>query len=202
MNQARRPTAVRSLSSVLSTEQKPAKTRIPPASARPRSATRHSLARLPIHRTRELFYVRPTMLAETSLQGDLHRGPPYVGSTLFDFRPPAETHMGNLHRLGRQNRISVSVKENRLVWSGALATAGGVVFLSERSNATSMRSMPSRQGTLQVNTRPSIIGNVTTYENGGRHRSRAVPRGGWRALSWQLSDQTRPTASRGRRLQR
>src|SRR6266513_191224 len=56
-------------------------------------------------------------------------GQPYVGATLSMYPPPGETHMGNFIAWdGKTGKIVWSNKELFSVWSGALATAGGVVF--------------------------------------------------------------------------
>src|SRR5229473_2435773 len=56
-------------------------------------------------------------------------GQPYVGATLSMYPPPGETNMGNFIAWdGKTGKIAWSNKEQFSVWSGALATAGGVVF--------------------------------------------------------------------------
>ena len=56
-------------------------------------------------------------------------GQPYVGATLSMYPPQGETNMGNFIAWdARTGKIVWSVKEQFSVWSGALATAGGVVF--------------------------------------------------------------------------
>jgi PQQ-dependent dehydrogenase (methanol/ethanol family) len=56
-------------------------------------------------------------------------GQPYVGATLSMYPPQGETHMGNFIAWdGKTGKIVWSNKEQFSVWSGALATAGGVVF--------------------------------------------------------------------------
>ena len=56
-------------------------------------------------------------------------GQPYVGATLSMYPPPGETNMGNFIAWdARTGKIVWSKKEQFSVWSGALATAGDVVF--------------------------------------------------------------------------
>lgn len=56
-------------------------------------------------------------------------GQPYVGATLSMYPPQGDTHMGNFIAWdGKTGKIVWSNKEQFSVWSGALATAGGVVF--------------------------------------------------------------------------
>src|SRR6476661_1589768 len=56
-------------------------------------------------------------------------GQPYVGATLSMYPPPGDDHMGNFIAWdNKTGKIAWSNKEQFSVWSGALATAGGVVF--------------------------------------------------------------------------
>ena len=56
-------------------------------------------------------------------------GQPYVGATLSMYPPPGKTNMGNFIAWdARTGKIVWSLPEQFSVWSGALATAGGVVF--------------------------------------------------------------------------
>ena len=56
-------------------------------------------------------------------------GQPYVGATLSMYPPPGEIHMGNFIAWdARSGKIVWSNKEQFSVWSGALATAGNLVF--------------------------------------------------------------------------
>src|SRR5580704_13446776 len=56
-------------------------------------------------------------------------GQPYVGASLSMFPPPGETHMGNFIAWdAKTGKIVWSNKEQFSVWSGALSTAGGIVF--------------------------------------------------------------------------
>ena len=57
-------------------------------------------------------------------------GQPYVGATLVDVSAEGRQQHGQFHCLGwrRRARSSGRIPEQFSVWSGALATAGGVVF--------------------------------------------------------------------------
>jgi lanthanide-dependent methanol dehydrogenase len=56
-------------------------------------------------------------------------GQPYVGATLSMYPPPGENHMGNFIAWdARTGKIVWSNKEQFSVWSGALVTAGNVVY--------------------------------------------------------------------------
>jgi len=56
-------------------------------------------------------------------------GQPYVGATLSMYPPKGDTNMGNFIAWdARTGKIVWSDPEQFSVWSGALATAGGVVF--------------------------------------------------------------------------
>ena len=78
-------------------------------------------------------------------------GQPYVGATLSMFPPPGETNMGNFIAWdGKTGKIVWSNKEQFSVWSGALATAGGVVFYGTLEGLSEGCRCQDGQGTLQV----------------------------------------------------
>ncbi len=71
-------------------------------------------------------------------------GQPYVGATLSMYPPPGEDHMGNFIAWdARTGKIVWSKKEQFSVWSGALATAGNVVFYGTLEGVTSRQPMPT-----------------------------------------------------------
>src|SRR6185503_13297144 len=56
-------------------------------------------------------------------------GQPYVGSTVSMYPPSGETNLGNFIAWDAgTGKIVWSIREDYSVWSGALATAGDVVF--------------------------------------------------------------------------
>jgi PQQ-dependent dehydrogenase (methanol/ethanol family) len=87
-------------------------------------------------------------------------GQPYVGATLRMYPPPGEKNTGNFIAWdARTGKIAWSVPEQFSVWSGALATAGGVVFYGTLEGylkavdafaAACGGHLQDRQGALQV----------------------------------------------------
>ena len=124
-------------------------------------------------------------------------GQPYVGATLSMYPPQGETHMGNFIAWdARTGKIVWSVKEQFSVWSGALATAGGVVFYGTLEGYLKAVDAKTGKELYKFKTPSGIIGNVTTYENKrqavhcdplrrrrlGRHRPCGRPDGSDRRL--------------------
>ncbi|MGY4378197.1 PQQ-dependent dehydrogenase (methanol/ethanol family) [Bradyrhizobium sp. i1.3.6] len=96
-------------------------------------------------------------------------GQPYVGATLSMYPPQGETHMGNFIAWdGKTGKIVWSNKEQFSVWSGALATAGGVVFYGTLEGYLKAVDAKTGKELYKFKTPSGIIGNVTTYENGGK----------------------------------
>src|SRR5499426_2530613 len=95
-------------------------------------------------------------------------GQPYVGATLSMYPPPGESNMGNFIAWdGKTGKIVWSVPEQFSVWSGALATAGGVVFYGTLEGYLKAVDAKTGKELYKFKTPSGIIGNVTTYEHGG-----------------------------------
>ena len=111
-------------------------------------------------------------------------GQPYVGATLSMFPPPGETHMGNMIAWdNKTGKIVWSVKEQFSVWSGALATAGGVVFYGTLEGYLKAVDAKTGKELYKFKTSSGIIGNVTTYEQGGRQYVAVLSGvGGWAGI--------------------
>src|SRR5882672_8218935 len=111
-------------------------------------------------------------------------GQPYVGATLSMYPPAGETHMGNFIAWdGKTGKIVWSVKEQFSVWSGALATAGGVVFYGTLEGYLKAVDAKTGKELYKFKTPSGIIGNVTTYENGGRQYIAVLSGvGGWAGI--------------------
>ena len=78
-------------------------------------------------------------------------GQPYVGATLSMYPPPGQNNMGNFIAWdAKTGKIVWSVPEQFSVWSGALATKGGVVFYGTLGRLPEGGRCQDRQGTLQV----------------------------------------------------
>jgi lanthanide-dependent methanol dehydrogenase len=125
-------------------------------------------------------------------------GQPYVGATLSMYPPPGETNMGNFIAWdGKTGKIVWSNKEQFSVWSGALATAGGVVFYGTLEGYLKAVDAKSGKELYKFKTPSGIIGNVTTYEQGGRQYVAVLSGvGGWAGIGL-AAGLTDPTAGLG-----
>jgi lanthanide-dependent methanol dehydrogenase len=111
-------------------------------------------------------------------------GQPYVGATLSMYPPPGETHMGNFIAWdNKTGKIVWSNPERFSVWSGALATAGGVVFYGTLEGYLKAVDAKTGKELYKFKTPSGIIGNVTTYEQGGRQYVAVLSGvGGWAGI--------------------
>ncbi|KAA0071486.1 lanthanide-dependent methanol dehydrogenase XoxF5 [Tardiphaga sp. P9-11] len=125
-------------------------------------------------------------------------GQPYVGATLSMYPPPGETHMGNFIAWdNKTGKIVWSNKEQFSVWSGALATAGGVVFYGTLEGYLKAVDAKTGKELYKFKTPSGIIGNVTTYENNGRQYIAVLSGvGGWAGIGL-AAGLTDPTAGLG-----
>ena len=125
-------------------------------------------------------------------------GQPYVGATLSMYPPPCESHMGNFIAWdGKTGKIAWSNKEPFSVWSGALATAGGVVFYGTLEGYLKAVDAKTGKELYKFKTPSGIIGNVTTYENGGKQYVAVLSGvGGWAGIGL-AAGLTDPTAGLG-----
>lgn len=112
-------------------------------------------------------------------------GQPYVGATLSMF-PAPNSHGGMGNFIAWDNtkgKIVWSLKEPFSVWSGALATAGDVVFYGTLEGY--LKAVDSKTGKelYKFKTPSGIIGNVTTYEHGGKQYIAILSGvGGWAGI--------------------
>ncbi|MCK1337996.1 PQQ-dependent dehydrogenase (methanol/ethanol family) [Bradyrhizobium sp. LB1.3] len=125
-------------------------------------------------------------------------GQPYVGATLSMYPPQGETHMGNFIAWdGKTGKIVWSNKEQFSVWSGALATAGNVVFYGTLEGYLKAVDAKTGKELYKFKTPSGIIGNVTTYENGGKQYIAVLSGvGGWAGIGL-AAGLTDPTAGLG-----
>src|SRR6266550_283480 len=125
-------------------------------------------------------------------------GQPYVGATLSMYPPPGESHMGNFIAWdGKTGKIVWSVNEQFSVWSGALATAGGVVFYGTLEGYLKAVDAKTGKELYKFKTPSGIIGNVTTYEQGGKQYVAVLSGvGGWAGIGL-AAGLTDPTAGLG-----
>ncbi|NOJ39230.1 lanthanide-dependent methanol dehydrogenase XoxF5 [Bradyrhizobium australiense] len=125
-------------------------------------------------------------------------GQPYVGATLSMYPPQGESHMGNFIAWdGKTGKIVWSNKEQFSVWSGALATAGGVVFYGTLEGYLKAVDAKTGKELYKFKTPSGIIGNVTTYEHGGKQYVAVLSGvGGWAGIGL-AAGLTDPTAGLG-----
>jgi PQQ-dependent dehydrogenase (methanol/ethanol family) len=111
-------------------------------------------------------------------------GQPYVGATLSMYPPPGETNMGNFIAWdNKTGKIVWSNPERFSVWSGALATAGGVVFYGTLEGYLKAVDAKTGKELYKFKTPSGIIGNVTTYEQGGKQYVAVLSGvGGWAGI--------------------
>ena len=111
-------------------------------------------------------------------------GQPYVGATVSMYPPPGETNMGNFIAWdARTGKIVWSDTEQFSVWSGALATAGNVVFYGTLEGYLKAVDAKTGKELYKFKTPSGIIGNVMTYEHGGKQYVAVLSGvGGWAGI--------------------
>jgi lanthanide-dependent methanol dehydrogenase len=111
-------------------------------------------------------------------------GQPYVGATLSMYPPPGDSHMGNFIAWdAKTGKIVWSDKEQFSVWSGALATAGNVVFYGTLEGYLKAVDAKTGKELYKFKTPSGIIGNVMTYEHGGKQYVAVLSGvGGWAGI--------------------
>ena len=84
---------------------------------------------------------------------------------------------------GKTGKIVWSNKEQFSVWSGALATAGGVVFYGTLEGYLKAVDAKTGKELYKFKTPSGIIGNVMTYEHGGKQYIAVLSGvGGWAGI--------------------
>jgi PQQ-dependent dehydrogenase (methanol/ethanol family) len=111
-------------------------------------------------------------------------GQPYVGATLSMYPAPGGNHLGNFIAWDAgKGEIVWSLPEPFSVWSGALATAGGVVFYGTLEGY--LKAVDAETGALlyKFKTPSGIIGNVMTYMHDGKQHIGVLSGiGGWAGI--------------------
>ena len=125
-------------------------------------------------------------------------GQPYVGATLSMYPPPGQTNMGNFIAWdGKTGKIVWSDPELFSVWSGALATAGNVVFYGTLEGYLKAVDAKTGKELYKFKTPSGIIGNVTTYQHGGKQYIAVLSGvGGWAGIGL-AAGLTKPTDGLG-----
>lgn len=112
-------------------------------------------------------------------------GQPYVGATLAMY-PAPDSHggMGNFIAWnGKTGQIEWSLPEQFSVWSGALATAGNVVFYGTLEGYLKAVDATTGEELYKFKTPSGIIGNVMTYTQAGKQYVAILSGvGGWAGI--------------------
>ncbi|SMF80240.1 PQQ-dependent dehydrogenase, methanol/ethanol family [Tistlia consotensis] len=111
-------------------------------------------------------------------------GQPYVGATLSMYPPEGDKNMGNFIAWdASKGKIVWSLPERFSVWSGALATAGDVVFYGTLEGYLKAVDAKTGKELYKFKTPSGIIGNVTTYEHNGKQYIAVLSGvGGWAGI--------------------
>jgi PQQ-dependent dehydrogenase (methanol/ethanol family) len=111
-------------------------------------------------------------------------GQPYVGATLSMYPAPGGDHLGNFIAWdAAKGEIVWSLPEPFSVWSGALATAGDIVFYGTLEGY--LKAVDAETGALlyQFKTPSGIIGNVNTWMHNGKQYVGVLSGvGGWAGI--------------------
>jgi PQQ-dependent dehydrogenase (methanol/ethanol family) len=112
-------------------------------------------------------------------------GQPYVGATLSMF-PAPNSHggMGNFIAWdATKGEIKWSLPEQFSVWSGALATAGDIVFYGTLEGYLKAVDAATGEELYKFKTPSGIIGNVATYQHDGKQYIAVLSGvGGWAGI--------------------
>jgi lanthanide-dependent methanol dehydrogenase len=111
-------------------------------------------------------------------------GQAYVGAAVAMYPPKGDANMGNFIAWdGKTGKIAWSNKEQFSAWGGALATAGGVVFYGTLEGYLKAVDAKTGKELYKFKTPSGIIGNVMTYEHGGKQYVAVLSGvGGWAGI--------------------
>jgi lanthanide-dependent methanol dehydrogenase len=111
-------------------------------------------------------------------------GQPYVGATLSMYPAPGGNTLGNFIAWDPvKGKIEWSDPETFSVWSGALSTAGGVVFYGTLDGYLKAVDAKTGQELWKFKTPSGIIGNINTYVHGGKQYIAVLSGvGGWAGI--------------------
>jgi PQQ-dependent dehydrogenase (methanol/ethanol family) len=133
-----------------------------------------------------LFYVPTNHICMDYEPFHVHFEPglPYVGATLSLYPPPGEQDSGAFIAWdATRGKMIWSDPERFSVWSGALATAGDLVFYGTLEGF--LKAVDARTGKLlyKYKTPSGIVGNVMTYRHKGRQYVAVLSGvGGWAGI--------------------
>jgi len=111
-------------------------------------------------------------------------GQPYVGATLTMYPAPGGNTLGNFIAWDAdKGKIVWSVPEQFSVWSGALATAGDVVFYGTLEGYLKAVDDKTGKELFRFKTPSGIIGNINTYTHNGKQYIAVLSGlGGWAGI--------------------
>jgi PQQ-dependent dehydrogenase (methanol/ethanol family) len=111
-------------------------------------------------------------------------GQPYVGATLSMFPPKGESNLGNFIAWDAdKGKIVWSNPEPFSVWSGALATAGNIVFYGTLEGYLKGVDIKTGKELYRFKTPSGIIGNINTYTHNGKQYVAVLSGvGGWAGI--------------------
>ncbi|MFA5969030.1 MAG: methanol/ethanol family PQQ-dependent dehydrogenase [Sphingomonas sp.] len=111
-------------------------------------------------------------------------GAPYVGATLTMMPPKGETNLGRFAAWdATTGKVVWEKKEPFSVWSGALATAGDVVFYGTMEGYLKAVDAKTGNELYRFKTPSGIIGNINTYTYDGKQYIAVLSGvGGWAAI--------------------
>ena len=111
-------------------------------------------------------------------------GQPFIGATLSMFPPKGDDHMGNFIAWNPgTGRIVWSKPERFSVWSGALATAGDIVFYGTLEGYLKAVDTKDGKELFSYRTPSGIIGNVNTFTHKGKQYVAVLSGvGGWAGI--------------------
>jgi len=113
-------------------------------------------------------------------------GQPYVGATLHMYPAPGGDNLGNFIAWdAEKGKIVWSLPEPFSVWSGALATAGNVVFYGTLDGYLKAVDAETGAELYRFKTPSGIIGNVNTFMHRGKQYIAVLSGvGGWAGIGF------------------
>ena len=111
-------------------------------------------------------------------------GQPYVGATLSMYPPKGDKNLGNFIAFDAgQGKIVWSDPEPFSVWSGALSTAGDIVFYGTLEGYLKAVDIKTGKELYSYKTPSGIIGNINTYTHDGKQYVAVLSGvGGWAGI--------------------
>jgi PQQ-dependent dehydrogenase (methanol/ethanol family) len=111
-------------------------------------------------------------------------GQPFVGATLSMYPPKGDTNLGNFIAWDASaGKVLWSNPEPFSVWSGALATAGDIVFYGTLDGYLKAVDAKTGKELYRSKTPSGIIGNINTYTHNGKQYIAVLSGvGGWAGI--------------------